>query len=57
MPAAGSVKECPVCGGTMRFREAQSVVQIPGNPSATSRTSREWICSECDYFEDVEEEN
>jgi YgiT-type zinc finger domain-containing protein len=54
MPA--SSKECPLCGGTMRFREQKTIVQIPGNTSATTRTTREWICPDCDYFEDAEEE-
>lgn len=49
--------ECPLCGTTMKIRESQSVIYIPGNPNATTRTSREWICPECDYYEEVEEEN
>jgi hypothetical protein len=53
MPA----KECPLCGGSMKLREQQSVVQVPGNPSATTRLTREWICPDCDYFEEAEEEN
>lgn len=48
--------ECPLCGGTMRLRHTESVVQIPGNPSATKRVAREWVCPDCDYFEEVEEE-
>jgi molybdopterin biosynthesis enzyme MoaB len=52
MPA----KECPLCGGTMRLREQQAVVRIPGNPSATTRTTREWVCPDCDYFEEAEKE-
>ena len=54
MPAS---KECPLCGGSMRLREQQSVVQVPGNPGATTRTTREWICPDCDYFEEAEEES
>jgi rubredoxin len=52
MPAT---RECPLCGGTMRVRETQRVVQVPGNPSATAQLSREWVCPDCDYFEEVEE--
>ena len=40
----------------MRVREVKSTVQIPGNPSATTRVAREWVCPDCDYFEEVEEE-
>ena len=49
-------KDCPLCGGSMKLREQQSVVKVPGNPRATTRTTREWICPDCDYFEDAEEE-
>jgi hypothetical protein len=54
MPAT---RECPQCGGSMNFRERQRVVQIPGNPSATTCAAREWVCPDCDYFEEAEEEN
>jgi hypothetical protein len=40
----------------MKLRERQSVVKVPGNPSATARTLHEWICPDCDYFEEAEEE-
>lgn len=40
----------------MRLKQYQTVVQTPGNPTATTRTEREWICSDCDYFEEAEEE-
>jgi ssDNA-binding Zn-finger/Zn-ribbon topoisomerase 1 len=53
MPA---IRECPLCGGNMRLRETQNVVQVPGNPNATMTMSREWVCPDCDYFEEVEEE-
>ena len=53
MPAS---RECPLCGGQMKLRERQSVVKVPGNPNASTRTSREWICPDCDYFEEAEEE-
>jgi len=41
----------------MRLREQQTVVNVPGNPSATTRQTREWICPDCDYFEEAEEES
>jgi predicted RNA-binding Zn-ribbon protein involved in translation (DUF1610 family) len=52
MPA----KECPLCGEAMRIRATESVVYIPGNPTSTTRVVREWVCPECDYFEEAEEE-
>jgi transposase len=54
MPAPS--RECPLCGGTMKLAEKESVVHVPGNPGATRRVVREWICPDCDYFEDAEQE-
>ena len=54
MPAT---KECPLCGANMRIREQQTTVKVPGNPSAIPRRTREWVCPDCDYFEEAEEEN
>jgi hypothetical protein len=53
MPAT---TECPQCGGTMRLRESKTTTHVPGNPSATVRVTREWVCPDCDYYEEVEEE-
>ena len=50
------VKECPLCNGTMRLRETQTVTHVPGNPKPTTQTTREWICPDCDYFEDADTE-
>jgi hypothetical protein len=48
------MKECPLCGETMRL----SVRELPLGPSSAGRQSpgviREWICPECDYFEEAE---
>ena len=52
MPA----KECPLCGGTMRLKEREDVSHVPGNPQPTRSRAREWVCPDCDYFEEVEEE-
>jgi acetone carboxylase gamma subunit len=48
------MKECPLCGETMRLsvREIRDV--IPGRSEAPVRVAREWICPECDYFEEAE---
>lgn len=40
----------------MRLREHETVVQVPGNLRGTPRRVREWVCPECDYFEEAEEE-
>jgi hypothetical protein len=49
-------KECPLCGAVMHLRRSETMVQIPGNPGPTARVSTEWMCPDCDYFEEVEEE-
>jgi YgiT-type zinc finger domain-containing protein len=49
------LKECPLCGESMRIKDTQTVVRVPGNLNATPQTIREWVCPECDYFEDADE--
>lgn len=48
------MKECPMCGTTMRLVEREVREAIPGIGQASSRVLREWICPECDYFEEAE---
>lgn len=48
------MKECPLCGETMRLTVREIQERIPGAAVPTVRTSREWICPECDYFEEAE---
>ena len=45
-----------MCGETMHLRSHDTIVRIPGNPNATTHTTSEWVCSDCDYFEEAEEE-
>src|SRR5213592_1715035 len=40
MPAS---MECPLCGGSMKRRETKNVTRVPGNPSATTRITWEWV--------------
>ena len=40
----------------MGLRETETVSQIPGNPKPTIRRTWEWVCADCDYFEEAEEE-
>ena len=48
-------KECPLCTGSMRLHETETTIRVPGNPSATTRTTREWVCPDCDYFEEADD--
>jgi hypothetical protein len=34
----------------------ETLVRVPGNPQVTRRNSAEWICPDCDYFEEADEE-
>lgn len=48
-------KECPLCGERMRIKEREISEWIPGHSQQATRTLREWICPECDYYEEAEE--
>ena len=48
------VHECPLCGCTMRLKLGEQVIRVPGNPSDTTRRTAEWVCPDCDYFEEAE---
>lgn len=39
----------------MKLRQTQRVTQVPGNPKAITTQTSEWVCPDCDYFEDDEE--
>ena len=43
-----------MCGEFMRLVTRESVSQVPGTAQQVKPESREWICPECDYFEDAE---
>jgi len=45
-----------MCGGSMRLKEQEIIVQVPGNPTPSKPRSREWVCPDCDYFEEDEAE-
>jgi rubredoxin len=50
-------RECPLCGGSMKIKQNQTVTHVPGNPGASTRTTSEWVCPDCDYFEEADEES
>lgn len=43
-----------MCGELMRLEVREVSEAIPGADQAVTRVRREWICPECDYFEEVE---
>jgi transposase len=48
------MRECPLCGETMRLVTREVKDRIPGHVGARPRSVREWVCPECDYFEEAE---
>jgi YgiT-type zinc finger domain-containing protein len=48
-------KECPMCGATMRLHKREVIHHVPGSGETRTKSAPEWICPECDYFEDAEE--
>jgi hypothetical protein len=39
----------------MRIRQREVVERVPGTPQTIRTKATEWICPECDYFEDSED--
>ena len=49
------MKECPLCGETMRLSVRELRNRVPGSAGQGGvQQVREWVCPECDYFEEVE---
>jgi C4-type Zn-finger protein len=49
-------KECPMCSEIMRVHRIERVDKIPGTNQIVRKEAREWRCPECDYFQEVEED-
>jgi rubrerythrin len=49
-----ATRECPLCGETMRVKLRETTERVPGISQTTVHRSFEWICPECDYFEEAE---
>jgi rubrerythrin len=41
-----------MCGEFMRLSEREQTDRIPGKSEVVSRKVMEWVCPECDYFEE-----
>jgi uncharacterized protein with PIN domain len=48
-------KECPLCGTNMRLKMREQVDRVPGSSQSRAKSVSEWVCPECDYFEEAEE--
>ena len=48
-------RDCPLCGERMRLVERTVVDRTPGTSEEKTTHFFEWVCPECDYFEEKEE--
>lgn len=44
-----------MCGELMKLTERQTADRVPGTEQSVVRTTHEWVCPECEYFEDADE--
>ena len=44
-----------MCGEFMRLVTRETVSRVPGSTQEIRTVVREWVCRECDYFEEAEE--
>jgi len=49
-------KECPLCGESMRLKTTEVTYRVPGTLQSKTTQASEWVCPECDYFEEAEEQ-
>lgn len=54
---AESKRECPMCGEFMRRVEQERVTRVPGFTEVQRMIVREWVCPECDYYEEDDGED
>jgi len=52
-----ATKDCPMCGELMRLVEREITDRVPGTPQTRTAKTIEWVCPECDYFEEPEPED
>ena len=45
-----------MCGEFMRLKTRETVTHVPGTSQDIRKPVREWVCPECDYFEEEEDE-
>ena len=48
-------KECPLCAELMHLETRETITRLPGSMQEVRTVEREWVCRECDYFEEAEE--
>lgn len=43
-----------MCGEPMKLTERHATARLPGAQQSTVTTFSEWVCPECDYFEEAD---
>jgi len=43
-----------MCGEFMKLVTRETIARLPGTQQEVKTEVREWICPECDFFEDAE---
>jgi hypothetical protein len=43
-----------MCGEFMKLITRETVARLPGTQQEVKTELREWVCPECDFFEDAE---
>jgi predicted RNA-binding Zn-ribbon protein involved in translation (DUF1610 family) len=51
-----AAKDCPMCGEVMRRTVREITDRVPGLSQTKVTTLVEWVCPECDYFEEADGE-
>lgn len=49
-----ATRECPLCGESMRVKTRETTDRVPGTSQTLVRRSCEWVCPDCDYYEEAE---
>ncbi len=45
-----------MCASNMRLVSRQLTTQVPGTSKTRTTPVKEWVCPDCDYFEEAESE-
>jgi hypothetical protein len=57
MGAMADAKECPLCGTPMVLTTRRLADRLPGSHESKIRETAEWVCPECDHYEDAGDED
>lgn len=46
-----------MCGERMKMQSREQTDRVPGTRETRTKHVTEWVCPECDYFEEAESES